>query len=220
MKRLGHLVIGLVLATAAGTGAVQAQTVNAGKWTAQVDGAVTLGHSSSSSFGGELDRHVGNAWELFLEAGHMRNVTTRPLQDRAAIIADAIGGTANPVQTATYYDVGLRYHLMPEGKWNPYVAVGFGAARANTATTFTVNGAQLTDSQLVDNYNVSLGLDLSGYVTKPFLLVGAGVTLPLRSRYFLDGSVRYGRIFPRSGVIDGDTAVNTVRVQIGLGIRF
>jgi opacity protein-like surface antigen len=219
MKRLGQLVIGLVLAMAAGTGAVRAQTVDAGKWAAQVDGAVTLGHSSSSSFGGEVDRRVGNAWELFLEAGHMRDVTTKTLQDRAAIIADAIGGTAHAVQTATYYDVGLRYHLMPEGKWNPYVAVGLGAARASTATTFTVNGAQLTDSQLADD-DVSLGLDLDGYVTKPFLLVGAGVSLPLKNRYFLDGSLRYGHIFPRSGVIDGDTGVSTVRVQIGLGIRF
>ena len=29
----------------------------------------------------------------------------------------------------TYFDLGLRYHLLPEGTWNPYVALGFGAAQ-------------------------------------------------------------------------------------------
>src|SRR5580704_15825063 len=94
MTRLGQLVIGLVLAVTAGTGAVQAQTVDMGKWTAQADGAATLGHSSSSSFGGELDRRVGSAWEVFVELGHMRNVTTKQAQDRAAVIANAIGSVA------------------------------------------------------------------------------------------------------------------------------
>lgn len=222
MKRVGQLVIGVVLVMAWGVHTVQAQTlgvVEAPQWSAQFDLAATLGHVSASSVGGEVDRHLNQTWEVFAELGHMSNVASGTLQNRAAVIATAIGGTANPTQSAVYDDLGMRYHLLPEGKWNPYVAVGIGAAHLKTATSFTVNGAQLTDAQLAAS-GVALGVDLDGSISKPLVVLGFGVQLPFKERFLLDGSYRLGRIFARSGEIDGDSGINTQRVQIGFGVRF
>ena len=222
MKRVGQLVIGLVMVMAWGARPAHAQTLGAteeAKWSVQVDLAATLGHVSAGSVGGEVDRRLNQTWALFAEVGRMSNVATAALQDRAAIIATAIGGTSNPTQSALYYDVGVRYHLMPEGTWNPYIAVGIGAVQVQTTTSFTVNGAQLTDAQLAAT-GVALGVDLDGSISKPFALLGVGVQVPFKERFLLDGSYRFGRIFPRSGEIDGDSGVNTQRVQVGLGVRF
>lgn len=222
MKRVGQLVMGLVVVVAWGAHTVQAQTlgvVEAPQWSAQIDLAATLGHVSASSVGGEVDRHLNQAWEVFVEVGRMSNVASTALQNRATIIAAAIGGTSNPTQSAVYYDLGLRYHLMPEGTWNPYVAVGLGAAQINTTTSFAVNGAQLTDAQLAAT-GVALGVDLDGSISKPFVLIGVGVQLPFKERFILDGSYRFGRIFARSGEIEGDAGVSTQRVQVGFGVRF
>jgi opacity protein-like surface antigen len=222
MKRVGHLVIGLVAALTWGASVAHAQTlgvVEAPKWSAQIDVAATLGHVSASSVGGEIDRHLNQTWELFLEAGRMSNVASSALQDRAAIIATAIGGTANSTQRAVYYDVGLRYHFLPEGTWNPYVAVGLGATQIRTATSFAVNGVQLTDAQVAAS-GVVLGVDLDGSISKASALIGVGVQLPFKERFVLDGSYRFGRIFARSGAIEGDSGVSTQRIQLGLGFRF
>jgi opacity protein-like surface antigen len=222
MKRVVQLMIGLVVVMAWGVGAVEAQTlgvVEAPKWSGQIDLAATLGHVSASSFGGEVDRHLNETWEGFVELGHMRNITPASLQDRAAIIANAIGGTANPIESAVYFDVGVKYHLLPEGTWNPYIALGIGAAEIKTATSFVVNGAALSNDQLAAT-GVALGVDLDGSISKPYMMIGLGAQLPFKERFFLDGSYRFGRVFPRSGAIDGDSGVSTQRVQLGLGLRF
>jgi opacity protein-like surface antigen len=188
-------------------------------WSVQGDIAATLGHSSSTSVGGEVDRHLNDRWAAFIEAGHMSDITTQPVQDRAAVIAGGIGGTANPIVSAIYYDLGVRYKLVPDSSWNPYLTIGFGAARVNTSTTISVAGSVVSDAQLRDTYHVALGLDLDGYVTKFLVMVGAGVQHPIGERFFVDGSYRYGHISP-SGKISGDKAVSTQRVQGGFGIRF
>jgi opacity protein-like surface antigen len=217
MKRFGQVMIGMLFTTMWSAGAVQAQT--AGPWSAQIDAAATFGHSSSTSFGGEIDRRLNQSWDLTFEAGRMGNITSSSTQDRADIIGTQIAATANPVQSAIFYDLGLRYRLMPEGKWNPYLTAAFGGARIKTETTFSANGADLTADQLAAKL-VALGADLDGTIMKPLLVIGAGLSLPLGHRYFLDASYRFGRVFPRTGEIDGDKANNTQRVQIGLGIRF
>ena len=218
MKRVGQMTVGLLLATLCSVHTAEAQSAER-PWSVQADAAVTFGHSSSSSFGGEVDRRLGPAWDLTLEAGRMGNITSSATQDRADIIGAQIAATANPVQSAVYYDLGLRYRLMPDGKWNPYVMVGFGGARIKTGTTFSQNGQDLSDADLAAKL-VALGADLDGTIMKPFLTIGAGVSLPVGSRYFVEGSFRYGRIFPRTSEIDGDKANNTQRLQIGFGVRF
>jgi opacity protein-like surface antigen len=218
MKRFGQLMIGLVVATMWTAQTAHAQPAPA-SWSVQGDLAATFGNSSSSAFGGEIDRSLSPTWGIALEGGRMTNITSSSVEDRANIIGTQIGATANPTQSASYFDVGLRYHLMPEGKWNPYVTVGLGGARVKTSTTFSVNGAVLTDDELAARL-VALGADLDGRINKPLLVIGLGVDVPVKERFFLGGSFRYGRIFARTGEIDGDKATNTLRLQIGLGVRF
>ncbi len=60
-------VIGLVL----GAGVGRAQTKAAdpdGRFSAQFTVAATLGHKSSSAFGGELDYRFNDDWDFFFEA--------------------------------------------------------------------------------------------------------------------------------------------------------
>lgn len=222
MTRFGQVTMGLAVAIIWSAGAAQAQTTS-DKWSVQVDAAATMGHSSSSSVGGEVDYRWKSNWDLAIELGHMSNITTQAVQDRGTAIATAIGAIANApaaatvVQSAIYYDLAARYHLMPDGTWNPYVAVGFGGARVNTQTTFTVSGAQVPNFEGI--FGVQLGNDLDGYVSKAFLMAGFGVTRPVKKKYLLDASYRFGRVFP-SGSVGGDTGVNTQRIQIGLGVRF
>lgn len=218
MRRFGQVMVAVVLGTVWTAQAAQAQTAER-PWSAEVDAAATLGHSSSSSFGGEVDRRVGEAWDVTFEIGGMRNITSSAVQDRADLIATQIGATADPIQKAVYYDFGLKYRLMSDGKWNPYVGLAFGGARVSTNTTFAQNGQTLSDDQLAANL-VALGADLDGHVMKPLLVFALGVQLPFHDRFFLDGSYRYGRIFPRTGEIDNDKGVNTQRLQVGVGIRF
>jgi opacity protein-like surface antigen len=198
-----------------GTSAAQAQSSTPapsadGKYSAEFAAAATLGHTSASSFGGELDYRVKEQWVGTFEFGRMRNIANGDLQSRANLIANALQGSANATQKATYYDFGVRYRLAPRGMWHPYLAVGIGAATVTTDTSF----------QAGNDVTVSPGADLQGTVTKPLMVIGGGVTVPFLSRYFADGSYRYGRIFSRSGEIENDKGINTQRVQIGVGIRF
>jgi len=52
------------------------------------------------------------------------------------------------------------------------------------------------------------------------MMVGTGVNVPFKAKYFFDGSLRYGRVFAREGEIEDDTGVNTFRIQVGVGVRF
>jgi opacity protein-like surface antigen len=198
-----------------GTSAAQAQSptpapATDGRYSAEFTAAATLGHTSASSFGGELDYRVKEQWVGTFEFGRMRNIANGDLQSRANVIANALQGSANATQKATYYDFGVRYRLAPRGMWHPYLAAGIGAATVTTNTSF----------QAGNEVTVSPGADLQGTVTKPLMVIGGGVTVPFLSRYFADGSYRYGRIFSRSGAIENDKGINTQRVQIGVGIRF
>jgi opacity protein-like surface antigen len=188
-------------------------------WSAQVDVAATLGRKSSSSVGGEVGLRLTDRWETFLEIGRMRNVTSKDLETRAKFIGDAIGATSNPIQKATYFDVGARYNVSALPAWHPFLLAGLGFARVNTSTTFSQNGRDIT-GQIEGVYGVQLGLDLEGSVTKAFFTLGGGVMRPFKNRYFAEGTYRYGRIFPRTGLIPADKGVNTQRVQLGVGLRF
>lgn len=199
-----------------GASAAQAQTsapaaATEGKYSAEIAAAATLGHTSASSFGGELDYALTDQWVVSFELGRMRNIASSDLEARANLIANAIQGTANATQKAAYYDFGVRYRLAPYGMWHPYLAFGIGAAHVTTETSFQAG---------TNDVVVLPGNDLQGSLTKALMVIGGGVTVPFASRYFADGSYRYGRIFSRSGVIEQDTGVNTQRLQIGVGIRF
>jgi opacity protein-like surface antigen len=216
MTRFVCLPMVFAAALTLGASAAHAQTAapdpgEGARYSAQIDAAATLGHTSASSFGGELDYHLARKWTVSFEFGRMRNIVSGDLQARANLIAQALQGSANVTQKATYYDFGVRYPLTPHRMWHPYLAAGIGAATVTTATAFQSGSTDVV---------VSPGVDLQGTVTKPLFVIGGGVTVPFASRYFVDGSYRYGRIFARTGVIENDNGINTQRLQIGVGIRF
>jgi opacity protein-like surface antigen len=219
MKRLGQLVIIAIAAAAALPEPASAQAPQ--KMAAQFTAGVTFGNQSSGSIGGEFDYKIGTEWEVFFEAGQMRNVAPGFIDDRAQIIASAIGASASVAQRATFYDAGVKYLFVPfGGGYQPYAGLGFGAAHVSNDVVFSVGGADLSEDQLLNQYGVQLGNDLAGGSTKPLFLVALGVSRDFARRYFLDLSYRYGLIFAKTDKIEDDEKTNTQRLQLGFGVRF
>jgi opacity protein-like surface antigen len=222
MKRFAMV---LLVTLTGGVGSVVAQTPGVATdnesrpWYGELAAAATFGHKSSGSVGLEAGYSLSDAWQLFVEVGRMSNVATTDVDQRGQIIANYISGSVSTVQRAAYFDAGVKYSLVPIGMWHPYGVLGLGGASVKTSTAFAVNGVDVT-GQLLDVYGVRLGNDLSSTLTKLFLTVGVGATMPFRSRYLVDIGYRYGRIFPKTSVIDQDKAINTQRLQAGIGVRF
>jgi opacity protein-like surface antigen len=230
MKRLVRCTTLMTVLTAWGIGTAHAQaagTTGPDRGYADFTFGTTLGHRSSSSVGGEAGYTVTDALQLFLEGGRMGDVATTNVEALANVIANDIGGSASTTQRAAYFDIGVKYRLSEHFKgrpgwlherWRPYGLLGVGSASVKTTTNVSIAGTDVT-SQLAQ-YNVQLGSDLSGTVTKAFLTVGVGTNATLGRRYLLDLSYRYGRIFSRTSEIPGDQGINTNRLQAGFGIRF
>jgi opacity protein-like surface antigen len=215
MKRFA-MVLAVVLA--GGVGSVSAQTPDASTateghpWYGELAAAATFGHKSGASVGFEGGYRLKDEWQVFIEVGRMSNVATAALDQRAQNFATGIGSSSvSTSQRAVYLDAGVRYQPAPFGMWHPYGLVGLGFASVKTSTAF---------SPLPNDVTVSLGNDLNSTLTKLFLTVGGGVTLPFKDRYLVDISYRYGRIFPKTSEIQDDTGINTNRIQAGIGVRF
>jgi opacity protein-like surface antigen len=221
MNRLGRWVVGFGAAAACVTGTASAQSApEPGAIAVAFTVGATLGNKSSSSFGGEVDYKLGTEWEAFVEFGRMANVASGATDDRANLIANAIGASASVASKATYFDAGVKYLFVPFRQvYQPYATLGFGFARVAQDVVFSVDGNELSETQLLDQYGVQLGNDLAGSTTRPLFLIGAGVSRDFLGRYYVDLSYRYGRIFA-SGAIEDDEGLNTQRVQVGVGIRF
>ncbi len=180
-------------------------------------GGMTFGNKTAGSFGGELGYWVTDSLGVFIEGGRMTNVVTNDITARAQQVAAFIGGSANATQKANYVDLGVIYRLHASGRLRPYVVAGLGDARLIRASTFSVGGTDVT-SQLLDTYGVALGTDLSGHVDKLLVTAGFGAHVRLTDRLMGDLSYRYSHIGK-----DTDTqlpAVNTNRLQFGIGVRF
>jgi opacity protein-like surface antigen len=181
----------------------------------------TLGHTSSVSVGGEADYVLRPKIDLFVEGAHIGNAATSDFKQRGQTIANSVGASVSGVQRVNFLDFGARYHL-PDfnptiAKVHPYVAAGLGFASVKNTTTFSVNGTTVPPESL----GVQEGSDLSGTHNRPFLMLGIGTHMPLRQRYFLDISYRYGHAFSASE--DGEevlAGVNTNRIQFGFGLYF
>jgi opacity protein-like surface antigen len=217
MKRFAMV---LVATMAVGVGSVSAQTPDASTattesypWYGEFAAGATFGHEASASAGLEAGYTLKEKWRLFVEGGRMSNVATAGLEQQAEPIAIAIGSSGvATTQRAVYFDAGARYEPASFGMWHPYGLLGVGFASVKTSTTFA--------GPLANEATVSLGNGLSSTLTKPLLTAGVGVTVPFKGRYLVDLSYRYGRIFPRSSEIEGDTGINTQRLQAGIGVRF
>jgi opacity protein-like surface antigen len=209
----------LVVMLAGGVGPVAAQAPGAstatdgGPFYGEFAAAATVGHKTSGSAGVEIGYRIKDQWQVFIEGGRMANVVTAALDQRAQLIAVPATGISSfsASQRAVYFDAGARYQLVPFGIWHPYGLLGLGFASVKTSTAFgpSSNGTV-----------VFTGNDLNSTLTKLFLTAGAGVTVPFKGRYLVDLSYRYGRIFPKTSEIEGDTGINTNRIQAGIGVRF
>jgi len=223
MMRVTRVALIWIAMLMTGVDAAQAQTSfvdESGRFYAAVDVGATFGNKASGSFGGEVGGRVIDPIEVFIEFGRMRNVGTSALQDRADIIANFIKGSAETSQKATFFDIGVKYRGPAfAGIWRPYVGLGIGNAKVETASTFTVNGTDVT-SQLPALYGVVLGNDLTSSLNKVFLTIPIGVQGTFMRRYFVDGSYRYGHLFAKPDDIDGDVGITAQRLQIGFGVRF
>jgi opacity protein-like surface antigen len=232
MLRVARIASVIALAVLGAASVVRAQTTPAAGTTdsqfyAEFTLGPTLGHQSSSLYGGEGGVRLTRDFAVFFEGGHMRNVGTKDLDTRALQIANFIGGTSSTASRVNYFDVGARYNLplmiqAPFGeKWQTFALFGVGAAHVTNASNFHVAGSDVTN-QLFDLYGVQLGSDLSGHFTKPFVTLGFGLDVTFAKRYFGELTYRYGHISKdTAGSGDVDlAAINTQRVQFGFGIHF
>jgi opacity protein-like surface antigen len=205
----------LIVVCAAGT--VSAQSAGStSPWSAEVNTAATLGHRSSWSVGAEGDYRIVGDIDAFVEIGHIGSVGTNDLDTRARRIASAFGGTSNASYHLTYFDAGVRYHILPLPVVHPYVLLGFGVARVKAETTIAVNGV------VIGSDMITFGSDLNGVENRPYLVVGGGATWDFLTRYFIDATYRYGRVSSRTDASAGvdEAGVSTQRVQIGFGVKF
>jgi opacity protein-like surface antigen len=232
VSRVARIASVIALAVLGAASVVRAQTTPASRtadsrFYAEFTLGPTLGHQSSSSFGGEGGVHLTREIDVFLEGGHMRNIGTTDLDRRAQQIANFIGGTSSTVSRANFFDVGVRYNLpfaihAPFGeKWQTFTLFGVGTAHVTNTTNFHVAGNDVTN-QLFDLYGVQLGSDLAGTFKKPFVTAGFGVDVTFAKRYFGELTYRYGHV-SKDTTDAGDvdlTAINSQRVQFGIGVHF
>ena len=214
---LSYAVIGL-LAVAARVQAQAAPVLDTSRFYAEFTGGANFGHTSSGTLGAEGGYRIKGPWQVFFEAGHMFTVGSSDLDARAQTIGNAVGATTSAAYKISYYDGGVRYNpqIKFRNMFEPYLELGFGGATVTAQTTFVVNGTVVPPESL----GVQLGEDLSGTVGKGFIMFGGGATYAFATRYFADGSLRYGRVLARTSVIENDTGINTLRLQFGVGIRF
>ncbi len=213
-----------VLLVSAMTSVAQAQTARAvpaadePNMYAQALADATFGNLSSQLYGAEVGVTVWPQIQVFVEGGRMNNVASSSFVTAAQLIAGSLSQTQSPVgfsakQPVAFGDAGVRYLLPVTGtSLQPYVMGGFGIARVKQDARFTVSGSDVTGN--LAQYNIVLGTDLSGSFTKPLLVLGGGLTVPIWQRVAVDVHYRYGRIFA------SDQGFNVSRAGIGLGVRF
>jgi opacity protein-like surface antigen len=210
MRRVSFI---LAAVLAIGTVSAEAQTPVTGPYAEFTTG----GAGSGALLGAEVG-YSRSSWDFFFETGRMLNTKSADMEAAATVIATqflGVGGRAvtfEAKQPITYFDVGARYKFPVSGRVQPYAGLGIGGARVSRRVTFQVAGADITDQLAA--LGVSLGGDLSGSEGAFLFMLGGGAEIPLRARFFVDLSYRYGRVF-----ISG-SGINTNRFQVGIGARF
>ena len=221
MMRVARVVSFVFLGTLVLAARGQAQTPAAAsgdssKFFAAFDVAATFGHKSSGSFGGEVGMRVAREFGVSIEGGHMNNAGTEDLDQRALLIGNTVGATVSAAYKVNFFDAAIRYAPNMGWKAQTYVLFGVGVAEVKAETVLTVNGNSVTPESL----GVQFGNDLNGSVKKPLIVFGGGAMYPVRNNLFIDGSLRYGRILPKTSEIEGDKGINTLRAQVGIGLTF
>jgi opacity protein-like surface antigen len=219
-----RLFFALIVSTTALGGIAHAQT-GASAATDDNGYVVAVGQSAfsnvtSQSFGVEAGFTLAPRLQVFVEAGKIRDVSTKAIGSAAQVIAGALAQTQSGVgfsvkEPVTFAAAGVRFSLVPgESRVRPYVLAGVGAAKVTQDVKFFVGGSDVTANLQQDPYQVVLGSDLSGSFTKPMLEVGGGVAVPIWKHLLLDFQGRLGRILAE------DEAITVGRVGLGIGVRF
>lgn len=221
MKRFVQ-VAGVVCIAAFGlAGRAAAQPMGDRPVSVELGGGVSVGSSSSGTYGLDIGYAVTPRITVFLEGGQIGNVAPGFIVDRADTIAAALGGTAEIKDRVTLGDIGLKYMLQPNtASYQPYIGFGVGVAKVEKKPSFTIGGANLDELQLLSQYGVQLGADLAGSTNKTTIAVLAGVTRAVGERLGIDLSYRYNRILPKTDVIADDQGINAQRIQVGVFVRF
>ena len=203
--------------TAAGALA-QTPAATAERGYAEVVAESSFSNVTSQSYGAELGVTIRPNFQVFVEAGMVRDVATAEIGVAAQTIAGFLAQTQSNVafrvkEPVTFGVAGLKVIVPTAGKVRPYVLGGAGIASVKQDVSFTVGGSDITSS-LATQYGVQLGTDLSGSFSKPMIVVGAGAMWPLWQRLVADLQFRFGRILAEDG------GINVSRAGIGIGVRF
>ena len=208
----------LVATLGFGVSSVQAQVLPAddSKMYVELNVGPTLGHKSDKFFGAEGGYRLTDDLDVFAEFSHLGNVATTDLDNRAAIIANFLGGTATTAFKVNAGVFGLKYNLTLSPMVHPYVLAGVGIANVKTEVEFNVGGSTIDPA----TRGVQLGGDLSGTHNKAILVFGFGVRVPFKTRFFGDLGYRYGQILAKTDNFETDTSIPTQRVILGVGVKF
>jgi opacity protein-like surface antigen len=222
MKRFARVAMLCLVSTWCAGAAAFAQTTTAsGSGDSRLYGEFnvgpTLGHKSDAFVGGEAGYRLIPDLDVYGEFGHMGNVGTSQMDADAATIATFIGGSVNSTAIkATYFDVGVRYHLSMIPVAHPYVLAGIGFAHTTREAVWSINGTPVDPATL----GVQLGGDLSGSSNKTMLVIGGGINVPFMERFFADVGYRYGGILADTDEVENDTTIKTQRIVFGVGFKF
>jgi opacity protein-like surface antigen len=200
-------------------GVAYAQTSDA---TGYVQGVAqsAFGNVTSQSFGAEAGYFLTPQIGIFAEGGFVRDTAPSELGAAAQKIASGLTQVATSAvgysvrQPVSFGAAGARYAFAGTPKVQPYVLGGFGAANVKKDVTFTVGGADVTNSLASAPYYTTLGSDLAGISTRPMLVIGGGVTYHGFGALRIDLGYRYSRIFTDT------TGTNVNRAGIGAGFTF
>jgi len=193
-----------------------AQSVPAEKMYGEFNFGPTLGHQSSGFVGGDFGYRLTPGLDIVAEVSHMSNVGTSDLDNRAQQIAAATGTTTSTGMRVNEFAAGIRYRIPVDSRFVPYALAEFGVANVKTETAFSLNGQPVDPASI----GVQLGADLSSTLNKPIFVIGFGVNVPFKSRYFADLGYRFGEIFANKDAFETDTGIPTQRIILGVGVRF
>jgi opacity protein-like surface antigen len=216
MRRAAAVLVGVLLSS----GMARAQSgANDSRGYVEAVAQSAFGNVTSQSFGGEIGVTVAGGWQVFVEAGQVRDTSPSDLGASAQAIAGFLARTQANVgyrvkEPVTFGIAGVRYVFPGAGRVEPYVLAGGGIAQVKRDVTFTVGGADVTSSLQQAPYYVTLGSDLSGSETKPMVGAGVGIVWPAWRRLAIDFQYRFGRVFA------SDQGLNVNRAGVGIGVRF
>jgi opacity protein-like surface antigen len=220
MKRFACVAAVCLVATlGSGVSSVEAQVMppDDSKMYVELNAGPTLGHKSDKFFGAEAGYRLTSDLDVFVEFSHMGNVGTTDLDDRAAVIATFLGGTAATAFKVNAGLVGVKYNFTVSPMVHPYVLADLGFAHVTTEVAFNVGGTTIDPATRPD---LQLGGDLSGSHNKTMVGFGFGVRVPFKTQFFADLGYRYGAILAKTDNFETDKTIPTQRIILGVGVKF